>query len=93
MYREDMELNNRERAALQAVALGAAEITCSCEPDLFIDGLACCDQFTAHRLAHLAFIAPSRTGKPGERVPAVLTETGRAALGLAGSRSLATAAA
>ncbi|MGH3451495.1 MAG: hypothetical protein ACRDQW_12395 [Haloechinothrix sp.] len=80
MYREVAELNNRERAALHAIALGIAEITCSCEPDLFIDGLACCDQFTARRLAHLALVVPSRAGKPGERVPAILTDNGRAAL-------------
>jgi len=75
-----VELNNRERAALQAIALGTAEITCSCEPDLFIDGLACCDQFTARRLAHLDFVAPAQHGIPGERVRAVLTDSGRAAL-------------
>lgn len=75
-----VELNNRERAALRAIARGTAEITCSCEPDLFIDGLACCDQFTARRLAHLDFIAPARPGVPGERVRAILTDTGRAAL-------------
>jgi hypothetical protein len=75
----DVELNHRERATLRAVATGRAEITCSSEPDLFFDGLACCDQSTAHRLANLGLIAPERTGYPGERVPAVLTETGRAA--------------
>ncbi len=75
-----VELNNRERAALRAIARGSAEITCSCEPDLFIDGLACCDQSTARRLAHLDFIAPARPGVPGQRVRAILTESGRAAL-------------
>lgn len=92
MYHSDIPLNNRERAALQAIALGAAEITCSQEPDLFIDGLACCDQFTAHRLSHLALIAPARRGKFGERVPAILTEAGYAALGLP-ERTLTTNAA
>lgn len=82
MSGEIIQLNHRERATLRAVALGRAEITCSCEPDLFIDGLACCDQFTAHRLARLALIVPLRAGRPGERVPALLTEHARAVLGL-----------
>ncbi|SFO97004.1 hypothetical protein SAMN05421810_101554 [Amycolatopsis arida] len=86
---QQAELNHRERATLQAVALGRAEITGSCEPDLFIDGLACCDQTTAHRLARQGLVAPARTGRPGELVPAVLTNAGRAALG----RELATSAA
>ncbi|WP_181193266.1 hypothetical protein [Prauserella shujinwangii] len=78
----DTELNHRERATLLAVAQGGAEISCSCEPDLFLDGLACCDQATAHRLARAGLVAPAVAGKPGQRVPAVLTEAGRAALGL-----------
>ncbi|MFD9896420.1 hypothetical protein ACFWY9_44325 [Amycolatopsis sp. NPDC059027] len=74
------ELNHRERATLRAVAGGHAEISCSCEPDLFIDGLACCDQLTAHRLARLGFVRPARAGKCGERVPALLTDKGSSAL-------------
>lgn len=77
-----IELNHRERATLRAVAQGHAEISHSCEPDLFVDGLACCDQHTAHRLAHLGLVAPSRGGQWGERVPALLTEAGAAALGI-----------
>jgi hypothetical protein len=80
---EEAELNHRERATLRAVALGNAEITCSCEPDLFLDGLACCDQSTAHRLANSGLVVPARTGRAGERVPALITERGRAALGMA----------
>jgi hypothetical protein len=82
----DVELNHRERATLNAVATGRAEMTCSSEPDLFFDGLACCDQTTAHRLANLGFIAPARPGLPHERVPALLTEAGRTTL--AGSQRL-----
>ncbi|GAA4553909.1 hypothetical protein [Amycolatopsis samaneae] len=74
------ELNHRERATLKAVAGGHAEISCSSEPDLFIDGLACCDQPTAHRLARLGFVEPARAGKWGERVPALLTDKGTSAL-------------
>ncbi|NIJ13699.1 uncharacterized protein YjhX (UPF0386 family) [Saccharomonospora amisosensis] len=76
----DSDLNHRERATLHAVAQGGAEITCSCEPDLFLDGLACCDQATAHRLAREGLIAPANAGRPGERVPAVLTDAGKRAL-------------
>jgi len=76
------ELNYRERATLRAVAGGRAEISCSCEPDLFIDGLSCCDQTTAHRLARLGLVAPARSGTCGERVRAVLTESGTRALGI-----------
>ncbi|WP_028847259.1 MULTISPECIES: hypothetical protein [Thermocrispum] len=75
------QLNHRERATLRAVARGGAEITLSAEPDLFIDGLACCDQITVRRLAHRGLIAPGRPGAAGERVPAEITPAGRAALG------------
>lgn len=84
MSSEAVQLNRRERATLRAVGRGRAEITCSAEPDLFIDGLACCDQFTAHRLAHLRLVIPLRSGRIGERVPALLTEAARAVLGLPG---------
>ncbi|MDV6012020.1 hypothetical protein [Haloechinothrix sp. LS1_15] len=73
-------LNHRERALLRAVALGRAELTVSCEPDLFIDGLACCDQSTAHRLARHGYINPRTAGPTGIRAPAVLTERGEHAL-------------
>lgn len=76
------DLNYRERATLRAVARGDAEITLSVEPDLFIDGLACCDQNTVHRLAHEGFIVAERQGRPGQRVPAAITAAGQAALGL-----------
>ncbi|WP_051399671.1 hypothetical protein [Haloechinothrix halophila] len=87
MNSDFVRLNNRERATLRAVALGRAEITCSAEPDLFIDGLACCDQATAHRLAHLRLIVPLRAGRTGERVPALLTEVAHTILGVANDAS------
>lgn len=86
---EMIELNHRERATLMAVAIGHAEISCSCEPDLFIDGLACCDQQTAHRLARLGLVTPLGTGRHGDLVPARLTEAGAAALGIAMPGALA----
>ncbi|MGH3931399.1 MAG: hypothetical protein ACRDTF_15680, partial [Pseudonocardiaceae bacterium] len=47
----DEPITGRVRAMLRAVSDGRGELVCSCEPDLLIDGLGCCDQFTAHRLA------------------------------------------
>ena len=40
----------RTRAMLRAVAAGRADVTSSSEPDLFVDGSACCDQMAAHAL-------------------------------------------
>ncbi|TVT25746.1 hypothetical protein FNH06_02300 [Amycolatopsis acidiphila] len=67
-------------AMLRAAANGRAEMTCSCEPDLFIDGLACCDQVTARFLAHANLICPARPGAIGQRVPVRLTPAGHSAL-------------
>ncbi|WP_370942437.1 hypothetical protein AB5J62_25370 [Amycolatopsis sp. cg5] len=67
-------------AMLKAVAAHRAEMSCSCEPDLFIDGFACCDQITAHDLARAGYIKPADTTTVTGRVPAELTEAGHAAL-------------
>ncbi|KZB83155.1 hypothetical protein [Amycolatopsis regifaucium] len=77
----DHELSLRELAILRAVASGRAEITCSSEPDLFIDGLPCCDQYTAHGLAHRALIVPARPGPVGHRVQARLTAAAAGIMG------------
>ncbi|MCR6486734.1 hypothetical protein M8542_28295 [Amycolatopsis sp. OK19-0408] len=69
-------LNHRMLAMLRAVAAGRGRVTCSSEPDLFIDGLSCGDQFAAHALAHLGLIRPARPGLVGELVPATLTPAG-----------------
>ena len=74
-----VELTHRAMAMLKAVAAGRAQMSCSCEPDLFIDGFACCDQITAHALAHGGYLQPAVDGGTG-RVTAQLTEAGRAAL-------------
>lgn len=70
-------LTHREVAMLRAVAAGRAEVTLSAEPDLYVDGVPCCDQPAAHRLAHNGFIAPTRPGLVQRRVPAVLTGRAR----------------
>lgn len=75
-----MTSNARTHAVLRAIAAGRAELTVSSEPDLYVDGLAFCDQFTARLMAHDGLIAPARTGERGYRVPAALTPAGRQAL-------------
>jgi hypothetical protein len=65
---------------LRATAQGRAEISLSCEPDLFVDGLPCCDQFTARQLSHGGLVQPARLGLIGQRVPARLTSAGRSVL-------------
>lgn len=72
--------NVRVRAMLRAVSSGRAEMTCSCEPDLFVDGIACCDQYSAHELARRGWIVPCGPVAPGRRVPARLTQAGAVVL-------------
>lgn len=74
----EIALHGRHRAYLRAVLDGRAEMTCSCEPDLYVDGLACCDQIAAHQLADAHLITPARPGTPDQRVPAALTPEGNA---------------
>lgn len=73
----------RVMAILRAVAAGRAELMWSCEPDLFIDGLCCCDQYTAHQLAHGGLIRPNAPVLLGQRVRAELTAAGHAVLATA----------
>ncbi|MEV6903072.1 hypothetical protein [Amycolatopsis sp. NPDC051372] len=75
-----MGTSSRGIAMLRAVAAGRARVTCSAEPDLFVDGLPCCDQFTAHALAHEGLVRPARLGLLGQQVPAELTPAGAALL-------------
>ena len=74
-----VELTHRAMAMLKAVAAGRAQMSCSCEPDLFVDGFACCDQMTAHALARGGYLRPAAGNATG-RVTAELTEAGRAAI-------------
>lgn len=69
-------VNFRTLAMLRAIGSGRAQVSCSSEPDLFIDGLSCGDQFAAHTLAHQGLVRPGRPGLPGELVPALLTDAG-----------------
>jgi hypothetical protein len=71
-------VNHRMLAMMRAVGAGRGRVSCSSEPDLFIDGLSCGDQFAAHALAHLGLVRATCAGLPGELVPAALTAAGRA---------------
>lgn len=82
---EQVVYSHRTVAMLRAIAAGRADMTHSAEPDLFIDGLPCCDQFAAHELTHHGLVYPSQLGHIGERVPARLTATG---LGLVAGLSM-----
>lgn len=73
-------LPHRALAMLRAVQAGRAELTDSCEPDLRVDGLACCDQAMARTLAHAGLVAAAGAGPRGAWLPAVLTPTGEQAL-------------
>ena len=73
-------LTHRNRAILRAVATGSAELVAGAEPDIYLDGLACSDQFAAHRLVHAGLIAAMGPARTGHRIPARLTADGTALL-------------
>ncbi|HEX6351410.1 hypothetical protein [Actinophytocola sp.] len=74
------ELSHRAISMLRAVAAGRAELTCSCEPDLRIDSLLCCDQATARLLFHSGLIEPTANVAIGQWTTAGLTPAGENAL-------------
>lgn len=78
--RSTQPVSGRGLAFLRAVAAGRAELSVSCEPDLYIDGLSCGDQYTAHQLARAGLLRTSAPGVVGQRVRAELTSTGHAVL-------------
>ncbi|AXB42006.1 hypothetical protein [Amycolatopsis albispora] len=83
MSEQSDELSHRALAMLRAVAERRAMMSGSCEPDLFIDGFACCDQVTAHALARAGYLRPAEApARPGARVRAELTPAGWAAVGV-----------
>jgi hypothetical protein len=71
-----LEVSHRALAMLRAVAAGRAQISRGSEPDLFVDGLPCCDQAAARALVHAGLVCPERLGPAGDRVPAALTPAG-----------------
>jgi hypothetical protein len=76
-------LSGRDRAILRAVSAGGAELALGTEPDLYLDGLCCCDQSAAHHLFRAGLIAAGALGLVGQRVAAMLTAAGQQALGAA----------
>lgn len=79
MDTEPHELSSRARAMLRAIAAGRGTLRCGREPDLYIDGMPCCDQFSAHELIHDGLVVTAK-GPFGQFVPAKLTAAGSAAL-------------
>lgn len=77
------QLTGRGRAILRAVAAGRAELSCSCEPDLRVDGLLCCDQPAARALVHSGYINLAAAKVFGSWERAELTAAGRALLSAA----------
>jgi hypothetical protein len=70
------ELTHRDRAILRTVARGAAEFVAGAESVLYLDGLACSDQFAVCRLVRDGLITGARPGQVGQRVAARLTIAG-----------------
>ncbi len=73
-------LHPGQLAILRAVASGRAEITCSCEPDLYVDGVPCCNQWVVHALVRAGHVRAAHPGRLGQRVAAVLTASGHQCL-------------
>lgn len=75
------ELSGRARAMLRAVRDGRGELSGGREPDLYVDGLPCCDQSATHDLVHAGLLRPCGPAALDQRVGAELTDEGKAALG------------
>lgn len=74
------ELSGRAKAMLRAVAAGRGQLSGGCEPDLYVDGLPCCDQMVTHDLVHAGLLRARRAVRLDERSDAELTDAGRAAI-------------
>jgi hypothetical protein len=83
------ELTRRHYALLRAAAAGRCELTCSREPDLYIDGRSCSDQQAGHLLVHTGLIEHATAGCVGQRVAARLTAAGAMVLSLVEERRAA----
>ena len=79
-----IELTNRALAVLRAARTDRVHVSLSCEPDVFVDGLACCDQPGARALVHAGLLRAGRPGRIGELVPAQLTDAGEEILSASG---------
>jgi hypothetical protein len=79
---EHSQLSHRAISMLRAVFAGRAELTCSCEPDLRVDSLLCCDQATTRFLFHSGLIQPTSNGTISQWTAARLTPAGENVLAL-----------
>jgi len=70
-------LTHRDRAIQRAVAAGSAQLVADAEPDMYLDGRACSDQFAAHRLVHAGLIAAIGPRAPANTSPLGLPPTVR----------------
>ena len=70
-------LTHRDRAIQRAVAAGSAQLVAGAEPDMYLDGRACSDQFAAHRLVHAGLIAAIGPRAPANTSPLGLPPTVR----------------
>lgn len=68
-----IDLTNRDRSVLRAVAAGRCAMSAGSCPALTVDGLCCSDQFAGSRLAQAGLIRSAQGAVS-------LTDTGRAAL-------------
>jgi hypothetical protein len=71
-----LDITHRALAVLRAAGTGRVHVSLSCEPDVFVDGLPCCDQPGARALVHAGLLRAVRPGRIGELVPARLTTAG-----------------
>lgn len=71
-------LSGRDAALLRAVAGGRCELEQGPMPVLYVDGRIFCDTAAAQRLVHAGLVAAPAMER--RRVPARLTEAGRAEL-------------
>ncbi|MBA2310609.1 MAG: hypothetical protein H0W01_15255 [Pseudonocardiales bacterium] len=74
------ELTARHRALLRAVAAGRCELNGGRDPDLLVDGLCCCDQFSARQLLRAQLVTARIDDAADGPVPATLTAAGQSAI-------------
>lgn len=77
---EHLELNRRQLAVLVATAEGRCELSSSCEPDVFVDGLCCCDHSVGGLLLRAGLVRRATLTLADQRVPVEVTELGYALL-------------
>lgn len=72
-------LDHRRIAVLKAVLAGRCELSGGSEPDIYVDGLCCCDHSVAGDLLRDGMVRPVLT-VAGRHARAQITERGRTML-------------